>query len=375
MPKKQKSAAARQTWRSVALEEESLRFAESGGFLSLEEIEQPLYDPAQPFSAAADDVEAGDSGVGASQLELAQAEVDRLMRMHAAAPRGEDAAAEGERKEKRKRAKAARNDQGCSVADNAEGEAGGEAGDVPPPKKKRSRQKKRKKSDRKESDRKAAASKAEAAEAGAESDEAADGAAASPQAGGGGCGGEATAEAGACVDAAEARSSWEPLGLHPTLVEGMVACGFSAPTPIQKAALPAALHGLRDVVGAAETGSGKTLAFGLPILHRLIKVTRPRHFRDTSVGLPILHRLIERFEARGGGDGGGGGDDGLFALILTPTRELAMQVCSHLLAAASAAPHLGLTARAIVALVGGPSPATRGSGPSREQSRRRLGAL
>ncbi|EOD12093.1 hypothetical protein EMIHUDRAFT_213860 [Emiliania huxleyi CCMP1516] len=200
MPKKQKSAAARQTWRSVALEEESLRFAESGGFLSLEEIEQPLYDPAQPFSAAADDVEAGDSGVGASQLELAQAEVDRLMRMHAAAPRGEDAAAEGERKEKRKRAKAARNDQGCSVADNAEGEAGGEAGD--------------------------------------------------------------------------ARSSWEPLGLHPTLVEGMVACGFSGPTPIQKAALPAALHGLRDVVGAAETGSGKTLAFGLPILHRLIEVTR-----------------------------------------------------------------------------------------------------
>ena len=49
MPKKQKSPAARQTWRSVALEEESLRFAESGGFLSLEEIEQPLYDPAQPF--------------------------------------------------------------------------------------------------------------------------------------------------------------------------------------------------------------------------------------------------------------------------------------------------------------------------------------
>ena len=39
----------------------------------------------------------------------------------------------------------------------------------------------------------------------------------------------------------------------------------------QAAVLPAALHGRRDVIGAAETGSGKTLAFGLPILHRLLE--------------------------------------------------------------------------------------------------------
>jgi len=64
--------------------------------------------------------------------------------------------------------------------------------------------------------------------------------------------------------------------------------------------LPAALLGNKDVVGAAETGSGKTLAFAIPIIQG------------------ILHSRTEKDE-----------QDSLQALILTPTRELAVQIKKH----------------------------------------------
>jgi ATP-dependent RNA helicase RhlE len=72
--------------------------------------------------------------------------------------------------------------------------------------------------------------------------------------------------------------------------------GFTEPTPIQGAAIPPALTG-RDVIACAMTGSGKTAAFALPILNRLMK---------------------------------GGPQKGIRALIVTPTRELAIQVHEHL---------------------------------------------
>jgi len=65
---------------------------------------------------------------------------------------------------------------------------------------------------------------------------------------------------------------------------------WTAPTPIQKEAIPVCLQG-RDVIGLAETGSGKTGAFTLPMLHALL--SNPQR---------------------------------LFGLILTPTRELAFQI-------------------------------------------------
>ena len=74
--------------------------------------------------------------------------------------------------------------------------------------------------------------------------------------------------------------------------------GHETPTPIQIAAIPALL-GNRDVLGIAQTGSGKTAAFALPILHRLA----------------ATHRLLAPRECR--------------ALVLTPTRELAVQVLSR----------------------------------------------
>ena len=83
-------------------------------------------------------------------------------------------------------------------------------------------------------------------------------------------------------------------GLSDPLVRGILATGYTAPTEIQSRALPAAISG-KDIVGCAQTGTGKTAAFVLPILDRL------------SHEKPAKGRLTR-------------------ALILTPTRELALQI-------------------------------------------------
>ncbi|MEG1999979.1 MAG: DEAD/DEAH box helicase [Evtepia sp.] len=87
--------------------------------------------------------------------------------------------------------------------------------------------------------------------------------------------------------------NFETLGLNAPICAALAACGYEEPTPIQEQAIPAALAG-RDVLGCAQTGTGKTCAFGAPILQRLSKATR----RERPVR----------------------------ALILTPTRELAIQI-------------------------------------------------
>jgi ATP-dependent RNA helicase DeaD len=85
-------------------------------------------------------------------------------------------------------------------------------------------------------------------------------------------------------------SGFVPFGLGAPLLEGLEALGFREPSPIQKAAIPELLLG-RDLVGQAQTGTGKTAAFGLPLLARL----------DLNQRNPQV-------------------------LVLTPTRELALQV-------------------------------------------------
>lgn len=79
-------------------------------------------------------------------------------------------------------------------------------------------------------------------------------------------------------------------GLHPDLVQTVLELGFTDPTPIQKATIPLLLSG-QDVIGQAQTGTGKTAAYGLPLLHSI----QPRQ-------------------------------RGVQALVLAPTRELAIQV-------------------------------------------------
>ncbi|KAJ3024286.1 ATP-dependent RNA helicase [Thoreauomyces humboldtii] len=115
-------------------------------------------------------------------------------------------------------------------------------------------------------------------------------------------------------------SAWEALNLEPVLLKGLQALKFTTPSEIQAKTLPTAMKGDRDVIGAAQTGSGKTLAFGLPILQS------------------IAQRVVTSK------------DPGLHALILTPTRELAMQVTDHLKKAAKFMP----TVR-VVSIVGGMS--------------------
>jgi ATP-dependent RNA helicase RhlE len=88
--------------------------------------------------------------------------------------------------------------------------------------------------------------------------------------------------------------SFSTFDLHPDLLRAVDALGFTAPTPIQKDAIPPARQG-RDVLACAMTGSGKTAAFLLPILHKLI-------------GQP---RGVTR------------------VLVLAPTRELAAQIDEH----------------------------------------------
>ncbi len=85
--------------------------------------------------------------------------------------------------------------------------------------------------------------------------------------------------------------SFQQLGLAPEITRAVSDAGYRTPTPIQQGTIPGVLAG-RDLIGCAQTGTGKTAAFTLPILHRL---------RSGSAGR-------------------------LRALILVPTRELALQV-------------------------------------------------
>jgi len=67
--------------------------------------------------------------------------------------------------------------------------------------------------------------------------------------------------------------SFDSFNLHPQIVAGVQALGYSTPTPIQRRAIPPILQG-QDVLGLAQTGTGKTAAFVLPILQRLVKTPR-----------------------------------------------------------------------------------------------------
>ena len=93
--------------------------------------------------------------------------------------------------------------------------------------------------------------------------------------------------------------TFETLGLSPALLRSLAEAGYTQPTDIQAQAIPLVLAG-HDVLGGAQTGTGKTAAFGLPLLQRLSK--------STPANGPRKPR----------------------ALVLVPTRELAVQVADSL---------------------------------------------
>ena len=90
------------------------------------------------------------------------------------------------------------------------------------------------------------------------------------------------------------KHTFPELGISPEMLEAVKSLGFEQPSPIQAAAIPAGIAG-RDIVGQSHTGSGKTMAFGIPVVERVD---------------PTQRRVQ--------------------ALILCPTRELAMQVCAEI---------------------------------------------
>ena len=92
--------------------------------------------------------------------------------------------------------------------------------------------------------------------------------------------------------------NFDELNLAPAILKAVHEQGYETPTPIQAQAIPAVLEG-KDLLGGAQTGTGKTAAFMLPILHKL------------SMSRSVQNKF---------------GGNGIRALILTPTRELAAQV-------------------------------------------------
>jgi ATP-dependent RNA helicase RhlE len=90
--------------------------------------------------------------------------------------------------------------------------------------------------------------------------------------------------------------SFQTFNLNPSILKALLDNNYVTPTPIQKEAIPKILSG-SDLVATAQTGTGKTAAFCLPILHNLSQ-SKSKH--------------------------------GIRALILTPTRELAIQVCDNM---------------------------------------------
>ncbi|XP_034826324.1 ATP-dependent RNA helicase DDX24 isoform X1 [Maniola hyperantus] len=77
--------------------------------------------------------------------------------------------------------------------------------------------------------------------------------------------------------------SWAEFKLPQEIVDALMELGFLRPTKIQQLSLPAAIHGRRDILGAAETGSGKTLAFGLPILSGIMKLKEKAELKGLDV--------------------------------------------------------------------------------------------
>ncbi|WP_277183398.1 DEAD/DEAH box helicase [Caballeronia sp. BR00000012568055] len=121
------------------------------------------------------------------------------------------------------------------------------------------------------------------------------------------------APAVAATPAAPAGPSFESLGLSAEIVSALTAAGYQNPTPVQQRAIPAALAG-RDLLVSSPTGSGKTAAFMLPAIEKFAQLqkldaqkSQPRdpNAKPGRRPMPVARPQL---------------------LVLTPTRELAMQV-------------------------------------------------
>jgi superfamily II DNA/RNA helicase len=110
--------------------------------------------------------------------------------------------------------------------------------------------------------------------------------------------------------------NFEALGLHPSIVKAVTDLGYTQPTPVQEQAVPAAVSG-RDLLVSSQTGSGKTAAFMLPALHKLANAEQAAASRTPAQDAQSARARGERVRFRAAQPK---------MLVLTPTRELALQV-------------------------------------------------
>lgn len=144
--------------------------------------------------------------------------------------------------------------------------------------------------------------------------------------------------------------NWKSLNIRTEILNALKLKNFTAPTKIQSEAIPPAIDDQRDILGAAETGSGKTLAFAIPILNGILNARSTESNSEASdsdsnsdseldsenEGEP---EILEELDENGLGcvavvnlppDNYASTNKKLWAVILVPTRELAMQVKNHI---------------------------------------------
>lgn len=110
--------------------------------------------------------------------------------------------------------------------------------------------------------------------------------------------------------------TFEELGLHAAIIKALSEEGYTNPTPVQEQAIPAAIAG-KDLLVSSQTGSGKTAAFMLPSLHHLSSLPFEPGKKTSNQERQAARSRGERFRFRAAKPK---------MLVLSPTRELALQV-------------------------------------------------
>ncbi|VVC39390.1 RNA helicase, DEAD-box type, Q motif,Helicase, C-terminal,ATP-dependent RNA helicase DEAD-box, conserved [Cinara cedri] len=160
---------------------------------------------------------------------------------------------------------------------------------------------------------------------------------------------------------------WKCMNIRTEILNALKLKNFTKPTKIQSESIPPAIEDQRDILGAAETGSGKTLAFAIPILNGILNARSNESISeesdmetesDSELGSDNENEpeVLEELDENGLGcvsvvnlppDGFVKPKNKLWAIILVPTRELAMQVKNHI---DDVAKYTGIN---IAAIVGG----------------------